>query len=157
MQLGPLFVMVSKGFAVPGGVGGRAQPHAPWATQSLQVESLVCCPMAARDVSCSLRLPRLSLLVPCLYYPAFLLVAEHAVIALCWGCLLSFSYRPIWPCLLLPLKQKQISAAKAELFCLRCGLPEDPTRSSRSSYAEQRQFLWVRGCGKAVRPPETPV
>lgn len=90
--------------------------------------------MAAGDTSCGLRLLTLSLMVPCSHYPTFLLVAEHVVIiALCWVCLLSLFYRPIRPCVLLPLKQKQISAAEAELFCLCYGLSEDPTQSLRSS------------------------
>lgn len=85
------------------------------AVQSIPGEASGCFLMAAGDTSCCLRLLTLSLMVPCSHYPTFLLVAEHVVtIALCWVCLLSLFYRPIWPCLLLPLKQKQISPAEAE-------------------------------------------
>lgn len=94
--------------------------------------------MAAGDTSCALRLLTLSLMVPCSHYPTFLLVAEHVVItALCWICLLSLFYRPVWPCLLLPLKQKQISTAEAELLCLCYVLSEDPTRSLCRQLTEQ--------------------
>lgn len=113
---------------------GGSSPVLCGAVQPIAVEAPGCSPMAAGDTSCGLGLLVLSLMIPCSHYPTFLLVAEHAVvIGLCWVCLPSLFYRPVWPCSLLPLKQKQMSAAEAELFCLCYGLSEDPTQSLWSS------------------------